>query len=330
MLSALIGLVNAGWSSAPVWAEGGGDEPRVLVNEGLPSAAHGLVVLEGGKEVLVADSFGEGGKRQIWRVGLVADEITGEMTVGEVVVFGKLSYKQPGGMAVSGDGKVVYVCDTAAGRIYVQDAVSGDLTGAIDTAGLPWNVIWVKGVEEEGGGKGLLWYVTTDGRLHRHDLGSGRTTLVMDKEAKKPMVVKHVFDLVLHAVTGEIVVTQQGEGRVLGVDVLTGVVRVLAEGFANPEGIACLQLKGKEVVFVIADTEAGKVFVLRESEEQVGMSKELLVGGLEFPICVRELSGGGGGEVVVSARNGQGVGVLIIVDAGGAMARRRDEPDVRK
>jgi len=302
--------------------------------------ARGLAVLvrSGGDDdgddaitVLIADTVGGaeenvGGSGRVRRVVLSAGK-SGLMKVLKDEVFGEIRYKQARGIAFSSDGKEVYVCDTAAARIYVHDASTGRLTSAIETAGMA-KVVQVDGRD------GSIWYLTTDGRIH-HRFADGRTKVVLGEVAegdggdaahggaqRKPVELKGAVDFAIDLRAGELVVSQRGvggeranDGRVVAIDFERGVLRVVAEGFGEVEGIAVLDGVGDAgCVIVVADSLSGKVYSIREGGTRREVVAEGAKSGFGEPICVR-MTGGRGNEVVVSARgSAERESVLVFLD----------------
>ena len=216
---------------------------------------HGLVVLDE-EHVLVAVSVRGGGgivRDQVLKITISQDENGGYSITDEP--FGAIPYKGIGGIAVSADGNVVYVCDRVAARIYEIDAKTGKLRGAIETAGMPTDVVAL--------GDGTLWYLTSDGRLH-HYLQGRRTKVILDREAGRPVAIEGARGLAVNSVTGEVVT---GRGKVVvAVDAESGEVRDIAKGFSRVIDVSGVMVNGELSLFVADDegvNEGGKVYIVK-------------------------------------------------------------------
>jgi len=217
------------------------------------------------------------------------------------VPFGSIPYKKVDGLAISSDRRMVFVCDTAASRIYEQDASTGKLRGAIDTAGEPTDVVAL--------GDGSLWYLTSDGRLH-HYLQSRRTKVILDREAGKPLAIEGARGLALDSSTGE-VVTGRGKS-VVAVDPESGKVREFANGFSHA-GDVCGVKVGDEESFLVVDDGLGKVYLVKMD----GSKRVIFEGGEDGMLkvkVVRMLDEGEfvGAGLVGEVREDGRKGVLVI------------------
>jgi len=219
---------------------------------------HGFVVLDE-EHVFVAVSVrGDGGvvRDRVLKITISQDEGGGYSITDEP--FGAIPYKGIGEIAVSADGNVVYVCDRVAARIYEIDAKTGKLQGAIDTAGMPTDVVAL--------GDGSLWYLTSDGRLH-HYLQSRRTKVILDREAGKPVAIKGAKGLAVDSSTGEVIT---GRAKVVvAVNAESGEVRDIAKGFSRVVDVSGVMIDG-ELSLLVTDDEGVKE---RHSECEFRLAK---------------------------------------------------------
>lgn len=280
------------------------DDKVIVYRDAGCVTAHGLAVIDE-DTLLVAESYAkggvEGGERLVKRVKLDHDnddDDNSSVEAGDAVLmsdFSSLPYKQPCGLAKGGDG-VIYVCDTIEARIYTHDLLTGKLTGAIATAGMPWNMR----VLEDG----TIWYLTTNGRLHCRK-PNGVTQLVHaknkinDEEDENAGIdnniveIKTAFDFAIDEGKGVLYVTRQRPGAVIAVNIVDGSWRVVSDKFVNPGGI---ELSKDGRFLYVADTEDNKVYRLNVAEGSDSSDLVVIMDGEELgftmPICVRRSSGG--------------------------------------
>jgi len=268
------------------------DQPTIAIHWTGALTTHGLAVIDE-NHVLITESYAK--KKENRRI------LRGELYGHESAVhpFTNETFLQPCGLALSADRKTLYICDTTASRIYTHDIETGKMTGAIDTAGMPWNL---RVLEDS-----TIWYLTTDGRLHRRT-PDGRTFLL--RHEKEPVEFPTAFDLAVTADQKTIYITQQKPARVIAVNANDGSTKIITDNLANPEGIEI----DENSHLYIADTGADKVYRITpatDDDQSEAKRTTILDGekyGFTLPICIRRHET----RLYITAKNRTGTRPLIL------------------
>lgn len=205
---------------------------RTLVASPLAVAAD-IVLAEDGRSLLVADVFSlrrvsltDGAVTEIARQ--YGDELESPMSVG--VAHGRIA-----------------VTSWSAGVIQLFDAEPGESLGLHHDLPAPMDAVPLQG-------GAVLFVDFSEGRLIRADGPELENRTVIAEGLDAPVAVA------LDGATGALV-SEYGAGRIVRIDLASGITRTVAGGFEAPEGFAVLE-NGD---LVVADTGAGALIRVEPS-----------------------------------------------------------------
>lgn len=278
------------------------------------SDALGFVVADE-STYLFADTAGTQGSSFVWRIVPVPDispppddSEQSELRIALAhIKFVTLPMRQPAGLELSPDNTTLYICDMGDRRIFVCDASTGNLTNALDVPGQPRAIRTLSG--------GSLWYLTADGRFHRRNLKSGRTTLLRDTtgDSPHPIEIDDAFDFTLDVEGQTIYVTRDEAGEVIAINTETGAQHTIAEDLATPRGIEFVKSgdDGEECL-IVAEEGANRITVisLADPNQIHHVSADSDRHDFKSPLMVRKSSNGN--NVFVTATDAEGQQPIII------------------